>query len=436
MNVGIIGGGMAGLAAAHDLVKRGHKAAVFERAPFLGGQASTFTIGGGQLERAYHHLFRSDVDMVHLIEELGLGPKLNWIESKVGFFYGGKIHRFTTPMDLLRFKPLSFPNRVRLGLVSLRLQRHKEWKSLEGITAEEWIKKNAGKQAYDVVWGPLLRGKFGESAPEVGMVWFWGKIYLRFASRGKGMAKELLGYPMGSFGEVIDKLNERIKANGGETHINTPVTRVVIEEGKAVGLELQRPESPKEIRRFDAIISTTPSFVFPKLVPELPADYCELLGKVKYQAAILEVLALKRPLSHIYWMNIADRSIPFVAAIEHTNFIEKGLYGGKHIVYLSNYLGKSNPLYKATPDELFQAYLPHLKKINPEFDESWVDERYYHREEAAQPVIGVNYSKQIPPLETPIKNLYLANTTQIYPEDRGTNYSVRLGYKVARLAAP
>ena len=434
MNVGIVGGGALGLAAAYELLLQGHHAAVYERAPVLGGQASTFDVGGGRLERGYHHLFRSDRDMVGLIHELGLGPKLAWLESKVGFFYGGRIYPFTTPMDLLRFTPLSLFNRVRLGLLTLYLQRRKYWpRKYEEVTAEAWTKRWGGRQIYDVIWGPLLRGKFGESASQVSMAWLWGKIYLRTASRGKGMAKELLGYPMGSFGEVFETLAERIRQMGGEIHTGATVTRIAVEEGRATGLRVQLANSPEESRPFDRILSTTPSYIFPRLVPELPEEYKSHLAHVQYQAAILIVLVLDRPLSWAYWMNIADRTLPFVGVVEHTNYVDRSHYGDNHIVYIANYLGRENEMYHMNAEELWQRYLPAIKKINPAFEESWVKERYYHREDAAQPIIGVNYSRQIPPLKTPIRDLWLANTTQIYPEDRGTNYSVRLGRQVARM---
>ena len=184
---------------------------------------------------------------------------------------------------------------------------------------------------------------------------------------------------------------------------------------------------------FDLIISTTPSYLFPRLVPELPEEYTETLQRIKYHAAILVVMVLKRSLSHIYWMNISGYKTPFLAVIEHTNFIDKSHYGGKHLVYLSNYLGKESPMYSMSREELMAEYLPHLKRLNPEFDESWIEEYYYHREEAAQPIVTTNYGEKIPAHRTPIEDLYLANTTQIYPEDRGTNYSVRLGQRIANL---
>ena len=176
-----------------------------------------------------------------------------------------------------------------------------------------------------------------------------------------------------------------------------------------------------------------PSQVFPRLVPPLPDDYLSRLTGVEYMAAVLVVLVLNRPLSHMYWLNVADRSIPFVGVIEHTNLIEPEHYGGRHIVYLSNYLSAHHPMYRMDGDELLEAYLPHLRKVNPGFDESWLAEVHHHRVDAAQPIIGTGYSARIPDHRTPFSGLYLANTTQVYPEDRGTNYSVRMGRKVARM---
>ncbi|MDA1188081.1 MAG: NAD(P)/FAD-dependent oxidoreductase [Chloroflexi bacterium] len=434
MNIGIIGAGAAGLAAAYELGKHGHTAVVYETAPFLGGQASTFDVGGAPLERGYHHLFTSDTDIVDLIHEIGLGHQMKWIESTVGILHKSKIYNFVTPLDLLRFSPLSIIDRFRLGLVTLLLQRNNDWRKLESQTADAWIRKNAGKRVYDVVWGPLLRGKFGEEHyKEVGMPWFWGKIHTRFASRGKGLAKELLGYPIGSFGEVFDVLAERVAEQGSEVHLSTGVKQVIVQNNRAVGLETGPRDGPTPTQEFDAIIATTPSFIFPKLVPSLPDDYLAKLNGVTYMAAVLLILELDRPLTDIYWLNVADRSIPFVGVIEHTNLIPPEHYGGKHIVYLTNYLSENHPLYKMSHEELQAEYIPHLKKINPDFDESWIQNSHYHRVGAAQPIIGTNYSQRIPDHRTPIERLYLANTTQIYPEDRGTNYSVRMGKHVARL---
>ena len=433
MRVGIIGGGAAGLAAAYELTKQGHYAQVFEQAPFLGGQASTFPVGGSQLERGYHHLFVSDTDIVDLIHEIGLGHRMAWLESKVGLYNSGKIWRFSTPLDLLRFTPLSMIQRLRVGFWTFVMQKTKDWRKFESVTARDWIISHMGQEAYQVIWEPLLRGKFGEYYDQISMTWLWGKIYLRVASRGNSLQKERLGYPMGSFGEVFDTLTQRIEQQGGNVHIQAGVEQITVEDGAATGVRVRIGDGEAQRKEYDAVITTTPSYILPRLVPTLPADYLELLTTTNYLSAVLIILVLDRPLSNMYWLNIADRELPFVGVIEHTNMIDKSLYGDNHIVYVTNYLSRQSDLYQMPQEELLTTYIPHLKKINPDFDRSWIIEDHYHKVDGAQPIIGLNYSQQIPNHRTSIKNLYLANTTQIYPEDRGTNYSVRMGRLVARM---
>lgn len=433
MKVGIIGGGAAGLAAAWKLVKGGHQVEVFERAPFLGGQASTFEVGGARLEKGYHHLFISDTYMVDLINELGLGGHMRWIESKVGWYSDGKIWDWVSPFDLLRFKPIPLTARLRVGVTAYYLQKQKDWHKYEGITAVEWLQKKVGRKGYEKIWEPMLRGKFGQAYDQVGMVWFWGKMATRVASRKGAFAKERLGYPACSFGQVFDTLGEQIQAKGGQVNCNSAVKRVVIEDGRAAGLEVEVTPGKAEARKYDAVIATTPSFIFTQLVQGLPKAYLDKLNSATYLSAVLAILVMDRPFTEKYWINIADRSIPFVALIEHTNFMPPSAYGNNHILYVSNYIGKESPFYTMPKEQVLDAYVPHLKKVNPAFDKSWIKEWHYWRENAAQPVIGTRYSQRIPELKTPVTGLYLANTTQIYPEDRGTNYSVRLGYQVADL---
>ena len=433
MRVGIIGGGVAGLAAAYHLTKEGHFAEVFEVAPFLGGQASTFDVFGGQLERGYHHLFVSDTEISDLIQELGLGGKLAWLESTVGFYHGGKVWDFASPMDLLRFKPLPFLDRIRVGFWTFILQKTKSYSKFEGVTARDWLSKRMGRRGYEVIWEPLLRGKFGEFYDKIGMTWIWNKVTLRVASRKGAGQVEHLGYPMGSFGEVIEVLAERIAQQGGVVHTSASVTQIVDADGSATTMEVQLEGGETERREYDAIIATTPSYVFTRLAPAMPPEYQSKLENVDYLSAVLMVMGMDRPFTNKYWMNIADPNMPFVALIEHTNLIDKELYGGKHILYISNYPSRDNELYQMSGDELMDLFVPHLQKINPDFERSWVIEYHHHRVDGAQPIVGVNYGAGIPDHRTPLQGLYLANTTQIYPEDRGTNYSVRMGRQVAQM---
>ncbi|MFN8507705.1 MAG: NAD(P)/FAD-dependent oxidoreductase [Dehalococcoidia bacterium] len=428
MRVGIVGAGVLGLAAAKVLQERGHTVTIFEGRPDVGGQVVTFEAGGQQLECFYHHLFTNDTVAIRYIEEMGYGPKMRWIESKTAMLRGGKIYPFVTPLDLLKYTPVSLIGRVRLGLAAVWLRRQKDWNKYEGVTARRWMERAVGAKAFAGVWGPLLRGKFADQADNVGMTWLWGKVYLRFASRkGKGGMKEQLGYLQGSFGQYIEELGRRVAAAGATIHLNCPVEEVVTGDGGVRGIR-----AGGELHEFDRVLITTPNIITKKIAPGLPRDYVAVLDRVRYQWATCLVLALDRQLSDTYWLSIAD-PLPFVACIEHTNFMSPEEYGGNHIVYLSNYMSPGDPLLDLPAEEVFERYLSGIRTINPAFDRAWVKQMWLFKDPGGQPVITTNYSRSIPSMRTGINGLYLANTTQVYPEDRGQNYSLRLGEQVADL---
>ena len=433
MRVGIIGGGVGGLGAGYELAKLGHQVALYERAPFLGGLASTFDVGGGRLERFYHHLFLSDQTIIGLLDELGLGDRLVWEDSKAGFFYQGRSYPFSTPRDLLRFTPVSFVDRVRIGLVTLYLQRVKNWRKFEGTTAASFMRKWMGKRNYQVIWEPMLKGKFTAYYDQIAMTWLWTKFATRVSSRDRSF-KEKLGYIRGSWGVLVDTLEERIKEMGGETYTGTSVTRILTEGERVTGLAIEGLDGERSERPFDLVIATIPSFALPRLV-DLPEEYVARLQGVEYEGAIAVIWVLKQGLSPIYWLNIADPEIPFLLVLEQTNLVPPSEYGGKHIIYTANYVTRDDRRWSMEAEEIVQEYIPHLKKINPSFDESWIESYYVHKEPAAQPIIKVNYSERIPSTRTPVKGLWLAAMSQVYPEDRGTNYSIRLGTQVAHQAA-
>ena len=434
MRVVVIGGGVAGLAAGYELVRAGHALALFEGGPVWGGQVRTFAIGGGRIESFYHHLFRSDHEIIALIEELGLGPDLAWIDSNVGLHADGRNYPFIGPVDLLRFDRVSLLTRVRLGLTALWLRRVSDYTRYEGQRASDWITSRVGQEGYERVWGPLLRAKFGAYADDVSMVWFWGKIYLRFASRQGGLfAKEQLGYLRGSFGRLVDALVAALAAGGAELAHTTPVARIAIADGRVTGVTL----AGGRFVPADAVIATVPSPLFARLLPELPAldaRYAELLEAVRYQWATVLVLALDRPLSDVYWLTMTDADMPFVVAVEQTNFVPASTYGGQHVVYFSRYADPGDPIVEQDVEQVLDGYEPFIRRINPAFDRAWIRGRWLFKDRAGQPIVHASYHETIPPHRTPVAGLYLANTTQIYPEDRGQNYSIRMGRRVARLA--
>jgi protoporphyrinogen oxidase len=428
VNVGIVGAGVLGLAAAKVLQERSHAVTIFEGKPDVGGQVVTFEVGGERLECFYHHLFTNDTAVVRYIDDLGLGGDLRWIESKVGILRNGRIYPFVTPMDLLRFTAIPLTSRVRLGLAAVWLRRQHNWRKYEPATARKWMERAVGRKAFAAVWGPLLRGKFADQADNVGMTWLWGKVYLRFASRSGGAGtKEKLGYLQGSFQAYIDRLADRVRANGGAIHLDCPVDEVVVESGAVRGIR-----AAGAFHEFDQVLMTTPNIITKKIAPALPASYVEVLDRVRYQWATCLVLALDRPLSQIYWLNIAD-PLPFVACVEHTNFMPAERYGGNHVVYLSNYVAPDHPVLQMDADQVLASYLDGIRAINHAFDPSWIRQKWLFKDPGGQPVITTNYSRSIPEMRTGINGLYLANTTQVYPEDRGQNYSLLLGEKVAAL---
>ncbi len=431
MKVAIVGGGVAGMTSAYRLMQQGHDVALYESSPFLGGLVRTFEVGGNRLEAYYHHIFTSDTVIIDLLNELGLGDRLNWIESKVGWFDNGRIYNFVTPIDLLKFGPVSFVDRIRLGLMAAKLRGRDDWAEFEQITAKDWIEKNVSKGAFEGMWGPLLRGKYGDDYDRVAMAWLWSKIHLRFQSRKGGpMQKEQLGYLMGSFQVYIDEMERQMRAGGVEIHTSAPVERITAEANRATGIVLADGTAV----RADAVIAAVPSVLFKKIAPPLTPDYDRRLSAVGWQGAICMVLTMKRSLSHIYWMNIGDRSMPFLALVEHTNFIGPEHYDGNHILYISNYLHQQHEYFGKTDDEMWALFEPALRKINPEFSADWVKQRWVFRAPFAQPIITLNYSNDKPDHRTPVEGLYLETMTQIYPEDRGQNYSIRMGDRVAAMA--
>jgi protoporphyrinogen oxidase len=450
MRVAVIGAGVTGLVAAHRLAGAGHECDVYERWPGLGGQAATLDVGGGHLlERYYHHLFTSDRHIALLYEELGMADEIEWRQSSVGMFSDGEAHPFTSPLDLLRFSPLSLRSRLRMGLAVVWLQRrHKEVGDFGHRTARSWIERAMGREVWDKVWGPLLRDKFGDHADEIAMAWLWSKLTVRRQIKGESARQELLGYPRHSWETLFERLRDSIEAGGGRVLIDRPATRLAraadgrVEVQPGARDSFRRGVDPRDFdadgepERYDGAIATVPGDVFlelldPGLEAEMGADYLERVRGARYMTALCLLLELDRRFHRFYWTNVADPELPFIGLIEHTNFVEPERYDGRRFLYVANYLPPDHELLALDPDELLRRYEPGMRRVNPDFSRDWVVNRWLHREAAAQPVVTVGHVDRIPPLDTGAPGLVLANTTQIYPEDRGTNYSVRLGDEAA-----
>jgi len=383
--VAIIGGGIGGLVTGFELKKRGYKVIVFEKEKEIGGLLSIFKIAGNNLEKTYHHIFKTDKEIINLIEELGLTDKLKWHKSTVGLFFDRNMYSFMGAKDLLKFNKLDLISKFRLGIIYLWLKFDKNFSRYENMAASDWMKKWAGKKACEVIWEPLLRGKFHQYSDKVSMAWLWARIHTRGGSTNE-KGEEVLGYMDGGFGQISDKLAKKLEIKLGE-------------EVNIKDLE----------NKFDLIIDTRPA------------------KNVDYIGAVDLVFSSTQSLSNYYWHNINDLASPFLVFIQHTNLVGKEKYDEKNIYYLGTYVPQDHKYFKVTDQEIEKEFLNYLKKIKPDFDEKQILEKKIFRFKNAQHVVTINYKK---PEYKIGKKLYQLNFAQIYPEDRGINFAVREARKL------
>lgn len=405
MKVAVIGAGVTGLTIGFYLSKKGHKVVIFEKDDFVGGLASGFKAGDWHLERFYHHIFKSDQLIQELTSDLGLKDIWLWQDCGAPIFYQGKIHPFSSPLDLLKFSPFSFSNRLRTGLVSLYLQLSSSYHSFENKKGADWLKKWMGEQSWQVIWQPLLKKKFGDFYDQVSMSWIWARIHKR---------SRYLGYPRGGFQIIINKLVKEIKKRKGKIILNQEIKNL------------------NQLKSFDKIIFTGASPLFLKIASQLPGKYQQKLGQIKYYGTVVVLLTLKKPLTNwAYWLNINDSDIPFVGCVQHSNLVNKKFYNSLHPVYLVSYVSRKSELFNQSPKTIVDQWTACLNKINKNFSLQWIKDYKVFKEPFTQPIFKVGDYKQVPDFQTPLKNVYLVNMAQVYPWDRGVNYAVGLGKKLA-----
>ena len=413
----VLGAGALGLTAGLRLLQRGHQVTVIEREALPGGLAAGFEIEPGMwLEKFYHHLFRSDSDAIGLIRELGLEDRLEWGSPITATLRDGRTHRLDSPTSLLGFTPLPMLDRLRMGAALATLKAMPNTRLLEGRTAVQWIRRWMGTRAYETVWEPLLRGKFGDAAPDIAMPWFWGRVHDRTTQ---------LGYLRGGFQQLYERLADEVRREGGEIRLGTTVSEVRTTSDGQFDVETDAGAA-----RFERVLSTLATRLTARLVPELPQGWRDRHEWGRAYGAHCLVLALDRPLTSAYWLNVNDPGYPFMALVEHTNWLPAHRYGGRHLVYLGNSRPMDSPLMTASRDAVLDEFLPHLARVNPAFDRSWVTDAWSFAAPFAQPIVTVDYRDHIPPFATPIPNLWVASMFQVYPHDRGQNYSIELAEQV------
>lgn len=425
MKIAIIGAGIGGMAAAHDFERAGHQVTIFESAPGVGGLAAGFKDEGWDwsVEHFYHHWFQKDHDILGLIRELGLQDKVLFPNPKTVVYYKGNFYPLDSPKAALTFPGFTLVDMARFGFVTVYLRYIADWKPLEKITAHEWMRKYYGEKLYQTMFEPLLEGKFGPYYKQVNMAWFWA----RFKARSTR-----LGTFVGGFQAFSDAFADILRGRGVDIRLSTPVERIeALPDGR---LQLNLSEGESEV--YDRCLVTVGPGLMARLAPALSTDYLQGLLNLKSMGAVVMVLALKHQLSTqgYYWYSLPKNAgYPFLALVEHTNFVSPEHFGGDHIVYVGDYLVPDHEYFILSKEELLERFLPELQKFNPNFNPEWVRKTWLFRAAYAQPVPLVNHSQNIPAIQTPINGLYFASMSQVYPWDRGTNFAVQIARKAAKL---
>ena len=430
MTIAIIGAGATGLAAAWDFAKAGQQVSIYEASDRVGGLAAGFKDEAWDwtLEKFYHHWFASDNDILQLATEMGVRDRIIFPRPKTSYWLDGKpLRSEMSPSALLL--PLSLPSILRMGLAGMYLKLTPRWRSLERVTADQWMRRWMGREAYEKFFMPLLIGKFAEYFDQVPMSFMWARIVKRSLK---------LGTYIGGFQVFLDELARQLRADGVTIHLNARVERICQIEGKPA-LRIGG-----EQLAFDRVLSTTSPRLLLAVTDGLAeTEYGKQAAALKSIGGLCVVFALKQGLmpDDTYWLNLpattADKSrsqFPFLALVEHTNFISREHYGGDHLIYCGDYVSPSHEYFQLSPAALVERFLPALKQVNPAFQRAWIRKSWVWRAPYAQPLPELNHSRKLPALKTPLPGLYWASMSQVYPWDRGTNYAVEIGRRAARLA--
>ncbi len=428
MSIAIVGGGIMGISLAYYLARMGEDVEVFEAGPSLGGVAGPMTLpDGSAVDRFYHAILSSDSHLGELCQELGIADQLRFRETSMGFYHQGTIYPMNDVIQFLRFPPLNWIDRFRLGLTVLRAQLIRDWHSLEDVSVERWLVQLSGRHTYENIWRPLLKAKFDGDFDNVPATYIWARLVRMKSTRDGARQKESAGHLIGGYETLLRAMRSDIEARGGQIHLAAPVQELVTDGACLAGLRFGA-----ELRPFEAVIVTLQPPLLRRLLPDAPPDYLQQLDRWAYLGVICPLLVLDRPLTGYWTLNITDERFPFTGVIETTAYIDPSYVGGHHLVYLPKYTPRDSPWQRKSDDEIREIWLANLEAMFPQFDRKWI--RYFVVQRAAyvEPLHPLSSSHLIPSIETPVPGLFLATTAQIYPALTNGESVTRMAQQVAR----
>ncbi len=418
----VVGAGAMGLAAAYRAAKNGHEVDLIEAAPEPGGMAGHFDFDGVSVERFYHFVCKTDYPTFDLLKELGLSDAMQWRPTSMGVFTGGKLHGWGDPISLLRFPHLSLWQKLRYGLFALVSVRKNHWPAIENESAKSWIVRWCGEGVYRLLWEPLFDYKFYEYADNISALWIWTRIR-RIGRSRKSMMQEELGYIHGGSITLVNALMDAIQKNGGRVHLGEPATEIASENGRVTGVRTSKGFYPA-----DAVICTSPTPLIAPLVPSLPEDWKQRYASIHNIGVICVIFKLRQRVSPHFWVNVSQPGIEIPGVIEFTNLRD---VGGDHIVYVPYYMPVTHPKFSWPDERLLDEAFVCLQQINPALKREDIVATKVARLRYGQPICEPGFAAKIPPVQTPIAGLQIADTCFYYPEDRGIAESVRLGQQMA-----
>jgi protoporphyrinogen oxidase len=426
----VVGGGIAGLAAAYRLRQHGHDVHVFEASDAVGGLAATYETPGDRIEKFYHHLSKSEETIVELADELGVGDRLEWLVGENAYYVDGVVHPLDTPWEILAYPHLSIYDKFRLGMLTLgvdlrggrpRFDSYESLEAYENVPIREFIVDHTTEGVYEHFFEPLLDAKFGSRKEDVSAAWLLGRI--KFRGERDLLRGEILGYFDGGFAPFIEALVEAVGRDTVTTEAR--VTDLSTEQGAVSTLTVETPAG-EETHDTDGVVVAA----MPNVLEALCGYECD----IDFQGAVCAVVTMDEPLTDTYWLNVAHDA-PFGALIEHTNFVSPDRYGGKHLLYVASYIQEyDEELWQSTDEEIEELWLAGIEEMFPDFSRASVEAFRVARNPRAAPIYERGYLEQVVPydLSEVADGLYYAGMASRaqYPE-RSLNGGIVAGFECA-----